>query len=205
MMDVETLIACGIAPTQAKAFLKTLADACAVYSINTATRMAAFVAQCAHESQNFTMLEECLYYRTPERVREVYKSTVHSLDQAAGLCRAPEKLANVVYANRNGNGDVASGDGWKYRGRGLIHLTGRANYAKASVNPGANYETHPEIVSTPSHACLTAAWFWATNGCNVLADASNIDAITRVINGEAMAGKNERRENFREALVAFRK
>lgn len=203
LLTVSTLIAAGIAPTQAKAFADPLAAACALYAIDSPVRLAAFVAQCAHESRGFTRLEEDLFYRTPERIRALWPTRVPSLEDAARLCRNPQALANRVYAGRGGNGDEASGDGWAFRGRGLIQLTLRDNYRAASVNPGANYEHHPELVATPAHACLTAAWYWAEHGGNVLADGSQIDAITRVINGPAMAGAMERRELFREALRAF--
>lgn len=198
------LVAAGIAPTQAKAFAEPLTAACALHDITTPGRIAAFVAQIAHESANFTALEESLYYRTPERIRTMWPTRVTSMQQAATLARNPQALANLVYANRNGNGDVASGDGWRYRGRGLIQLTGRGNYRAATQTRTRDYEANPELVATPQDACLTAAWYWAEHGCNAMADASNLDAITRIINGPAMAGKEDRRENYREALVAFR-
>lgn len=202
-ITVPQLIAAGIAPTQAKAFAEPLTAACALHDITTPARIAAFVAQIAHESANFTALEESLYYRTPERIRAMWPTRVPTLRDAAVLARNPQALANVVYADRNGNGNPASGDGWRYRGRGLIQLTGRANYRAATQSRTRDYEANPELVATPQDACLTAAWYWAQHGCNTLADASNIDAITRVINGAAMAGREDRRENYREALVAF--
>jgi len=202
-MDVARLIAAGIAPTQARTFVAPLSVACQKFGITSPVRQAAFVAQCSHESTAFTRLEESLYYRTPERIRQMWPSRVPSLAEAAKLCKNPKALANHVYAGRNGNGDEASGDGFAYRGRGLIQLTGRANYRAATQSPARDYEARPELVATPEDACLTAAWFWASHGCNQLADTSQIDAITRVINGNAMAGATERRELFREALEAF--
>lgn len=203
MITPTQLIAAGIAPTQAKLFSDPLSAACALYDISTPVRIAAFVAQCAHESTSFTALEEGLYYRTPERIRAIWPSRVPSLADATTLARNPQGLANRVYAGRNGNGDTASGDGWRYRGRGLIQLTGRANYAIAAAALGRPYVEQPDLVAQPSDACLTAAHYWTTHGCNALADSSQIDAITRVINGSAMAGAAERRELFREALLAF--
>ena len=200
--SVAYLIAAGIAPTQAKLFAGPLAAACALHGIDTPVRVAAFVAQCAHESTNFTALEEGLYYRTPERIRAIWPTRVPSLQLASTLARNPQGLANWVYAGRNGNGDEASGDGWRYRGRGLIQITGRANYREATQAASRDYEAHPELAAEPSDACMIAAWYWARHGCNVLADASNLDAITRIINGPAMAGAADRRERFREALAA---
>jgi len=199
----QHLIGAGIAPTQAKQFAEPLSAACAEYHINTPVRAAAFVAQCAHESLNFTRLEEGLWYRTPERIRAIWPARVPSLADAARLVGQPQALANRVYASRNGNGDESSGDGWRFRGRGLIQLTGRANYRKATRTPARDYEAHPELLTQPADACMTAAWFWASTGCNDLADGSQIDAITRTINGPALAGAADRRENFREALAAL--
>lgn len=201
MITVAKLIACGIEPTQARLFAEPLFTACERHQINTRVRVAAFVAQCAHESQLFTKLEESLYYRDAERIKRFF-SNVTSLAIAQRLVRNPQALANVAYANRIGNGNEASGDGWKFRGRGLIQLTGRANYRDASVSACRSYVDHPDLVAQPLDACETAAWFWEHNGLNVLADASNTDAITRKIN-PAMLGYMERRELFREALEAM--
>jgi putative chitinase len=203
MITVAQLVAAGIAPTQARLFADPLSAACQAHGINTPARIAAFVAQCAHESAGFTALEESLYYRTPERIRAMWPTRVPSLADAAALCRNPQALANRVYAGRNGNGDPASGDGWRYRGRGLIQITGRANYRAVTTSATRDYEARPELLAQPLDACLTAAAWWAARGLNALADGSQIDAITRAVNGPAMAGAADRRENYREALVAF--
>jgi len=203
MISVTTLIAAGINPTPARAFADALSEACSHFDIKTPVRQAAFVAQCAHESEGFTRLEESLYYTTPERIRAMWPARVPSLADAATLCRKPEALANRVYANRNGNGDESSGDGWRYRGRGLIQLTGRANYLAAECAIGTAYKSTPDLVALPQHAAMTAAWFFSAAGCNSLADASNIDGITRQINGPAMAGAGDRRQRFDEAVRAF--
>jgi len=196
-ITVAQLIGAGIAPTQAKAFVDALNQVLPLFNINTAPRIAAFIAQCAHESTNFTALEESLYYRTPERIRAMWPTRVPNLALAATLCRNPVVLANKVYSDRLGNGNEASGDGWKYRGRGLLQITGRGNYREAG------FEAIPEDVAKPYGAVMTACKFWSRNNLNALADSSNIDAVTRVINGPAMVGKVERRENFREALAAM--
>jgi len=202
-IDVAALVAAGIAPTQARQFEAALNDTFARFSIDTPLRRAAFVAQCAHESALFTTLEESLYYRKPERICAVFKSKVPTLDSAQALACNPQLLANRVYANRNGNHDEASGDGWRYRGRGLIQLTGRANYARAAADLARDYVAEPDLVLQPLDACLTAGWFWNAGKLNALADAKRIDDITRAVNGPAMAGAKERRELFEAALAAF--
>ena len=203
MIQVASLVAAGIGPTQARLFEAPLVAACARFDIDTPLRQAAFVAQCAHESQLFTALEEGLYYRSAERIRAIFRGSVPTLAVAQGLVGNPKALANHVYANRNGNRDEASGDGWRYRGRGLIQLTGRTNYARAAGELGRPYVDQPDLVLEPADACLTAAWFWNAGKLNALADASRIDAITRAINGNAMAGADERRHLFEAALAAF--
>lgn len=203
MLTVATLIAAGLPPTQARDFAEPLFTACQKFNINTPVRVAAFIAQCAHESANFSRLEENLFYTTPERIRQIWPTRVASLGDAARLVRSPQALANRVYAARNGNGSEASGEGWRYRGRGLIQLTGRANYAAAAEALGAPLLEQPELVARPAYAALTAAWFFAAAGCNALADASNIEAITRAINGPALAGLADRRQRFDEAVRAF--
>lgn len=203
-MNVAQLVSCGIHPTQAKVFALPLREFCSRFDIVTPARQAAFIAQCGHESLNFTRLEESLYYRTPERIREMWPTRVPSLADATKLCKNPQALANTVYSNRLGNGGFSSNDGWNYRGRGLIQLTGRANYRDAGQALGQDYVRYPSLVANPADAVLVAAWFWHTNKLNILADASNIDAITRVVNGPAMAGKIDRRQRFEEALDAFR-
>lgn len=200
---IADLIAAGIPPTQARLFADPIERAFARFGINTQARKAAFVAQAAHESANFTRLEESLYYRTPERIRAMWPNRVPNLADATKLCRNPEALANRVYANRLGNGDESSGDGWLYRGRGLFQLTGRANYMAAGEALGAPYKAQPELVAHPEHAAMTAGWYWAASGLNDLADSAQIDAITRRINGPAMVAADERRSLFDEALRAF--
>lgn len=203
MIELAQLIAAGIAPTQARLFLEPLRAAFARFQIDTRPRIAAFIAQAAHESANFTRLEELLYYRTPERLLTVWPRRFAGLGDAAHFIRNPRALANRVYANRLGNGDEASGDGWRYRGRGIFQLTGRANYLAAGVALGQDYKTHPELVALPTDAALTAGWYWASTHLNELADSAQIDAITERINGPAMLGQVERRSNFDEALRAF--
>ena len=203
MIDVASLVAAGIGPTQARLFEAPLRAVCERFGIDTPARRAAFVAQCAHESALFTRLEEGLYYRTAERICAIFRGTLPDPASAAGLACNPKALANRVYANRNGNRDEASGDGWRYRGRGLIQLTGRSNYARAAQALGRDYVGEPDRVLDPFDACLTAGWFWDSAKLNALADAGRIDDVTRAINGRAMAGARERRELYARALAAF--
>lgn len=197
------LIAAGVSPTQARAFADPIKQAFAAFHIDTAGRQAAFLAQAIHESAGFSRLEEDLYYRTPERIRAIWPQRVTSLADAATLCRNPQTLANRVYANRLGNGDEASGDGWKFRGRGIFQLTGRANYMAAGDSLGQPYKELPQLVAEPLHAAMTAGWYWAAAGCNAMADGAQIDAITRAINGPAMVAADERRSLYDEALRAL--
>lgn len=200
MLGLDQLIGCGIGPTQARMFLDPLRRAFQRFDIDTPARMAGFIAQASHESAAFTRLEENLRYSRPERIMAVFPSTVRSIADAVPLINNPQALAAKVYAGRLGNGDEASQDGWKYRGRGLFQLTGRTNYMAAGDALGADLKGHPERVAEPEGAAMTAAWFWATAGCNDLADTSQIDAITRKINGRAMLGAAERRSHFDHAL-----
>ena len=203
MITLAQLIACGILPSQARQFVDPLNAACDRFDIMTPVRQAAFVAQAMHESAGFTHLEEILWYSTPQRIRSLWPSRVPSEAEATALCCAPEDLANRVYAARMGNGDTASGDGWKYRGRGLFQLTGRNNYSDAATELGRPYIEQPELVAIPTDACMTAAWFWHCRKLNVLADASNIDAITRSINGPRMDGMVRRQQLFAQCAGGF--
>lgn len=155
-------------------------------------RMAAFVGQCAVESGGFRLLSENLSYSAP-RLCQVWPSRFPTLAAAAPCAHNPETLANRVYANRLGNGDEASGDGWLFRGRGLIQLTGRANYARFAASVGLAVEAAADHAATRSGAAETAVWFWTDKGLNALADAWALDDITRRINGGLTAAEERRR------------
>lgn len=203
MLTLAHLIAAGIAPTQARQFVEPLAIACSRFDIDTPARIAGFVAQCRVESAGFTVLEENLRYRTPEVLDRTFRSVVGLEDAAALIQAGPKAIANRVYANRLGNGNEASGDGWMYRGRGLKQLTGRTNYADASSALERPYLRHPDLVATPLDACLTAAWFWHSIGGNLLADSSQWDALTRAVNGPGMLQADLRRQYAEEGIRAF--
>lgn len=203
MITVANLVAAGIDPTQARQYVAPLSAACARFGINTPARIAGFVAQCRVESAGFTALEEGLFYRDPSRIMRIWPTRVTTMEQAQHLARNPKGLANVVYANRLGNGDTASGDGWRFRGRGLKQLTGKSNYIDAATGLDRPYVTSPELVALPEDACMTAAWFWHTNKCNILADSAQWDAITRAVNGPGMLKKEDRRQFSEEAVSVF--
>lgn len=204
MITVATLIAAGIGPTQARQFAEPLAAACRRFDITTPPRVAGFIAQCRVESSGFTQLEEGLSYRSPERIWDVFRRLrPRGMSGLALLVRNPQGLANAAYAGVNGNGDEASGDGWRYRGRGLKQLTGRANYADAAEALGRPYLERPDLVAQPEDACLTAAWYWHTAKCNILADSAQWDAITRAVNGPGMLQADARRQFAEEAIGVF--
>lgn len=203
IVTIASLIAAGIAPTQARLFADPLAAACARFAINTPARIAGFIAQCRVESAGFTRLEEGLYYTTADRIRQVWPTRVPSMAEAAKLTRNPQALANRVYSGRMGNGPEDSGDGWRFRGRGLKQLTGKANYTDAADGLARPYVTNPDLVALPDDACMTAAWYWHNAKCNILADSAQWDAITRAVNGPAMLQAADRRQFSEEAVAVF--
>lgn len=203
LLTLPALIAAGINPTTARVFVQPLNDVCAAYAIDTPRRLAAFIGQCSHESAGFTRLEENLYYTTPERLVQVFRTRFRGIEDARPYLRSPKALANRVYAGINGNGDEASGDGWRYRGRGLIGNTGAGNYGRVQEQTGLPVLTSPELLAEPLAATQAAAAYWVANGLNQLADVWNLDAITRGINGRAMAGAQDRRDRCERAMEAL--
>lgn len=202
MLTLAQLIATGVTPAVARVFLPHLAEAFKRFDIDTPRRIAAFIGQCSHESSAFTRLEENLYYTDPTRIAKMF-SALRQVEQARAYARNPKALANVVYAGRNGNGNVESGDGWIFRGRGLIQITGRGNYRDAAAGTGLPCLSAPEIVADHAAAAMTAAWYWKAHGLNALADLWQIDGITRGINGAAMAGRADRVERCNRAMDAL--
>ena len=201
MITVTALIAADVAPALARTFAEPLAIACERFGITTRARVAGFLAQCVTESAHFAALEEGLYYRSADRIRAVFvRLRGRDLNDLTKLARNPRGLANAAYAHVNGNGDEASGDGWRYRGRGLFQLTGRGNYADASAGLARPYVEAPELVALPPDACLTAAWYWHNVHGNQLADSAQWDAITRAVNGPGMMKRAERRSLTDELL-----
>ena len=152
------------------------------YQINTPLREAHFLAQVAHESGGFKFVVENLNY-SAKALYGVFRKYFPTLEAATAYARQQEKIANKVYANRIGNGDQASGDGWNYRGRGLIQLTGKANYKSFSNSAGVDAVTKPEIVATPEYALASACWFWQSRKINQYADDDDIHMVTKRVNG----------------------
>lgn len=160
------------------------------YDVNTPARMASFLAQTGHESAQFSRLEENLRYRSAKRLMQVWPKRFPSEKAAGPYVDNPEKLANCVYARRLGNGDASSGDGYRYRGRGILQITGRSNYAAVGQALGLELIENPDLLLQPEHAAMSAAWFWDSRGLNALADDRTDDddledftRITRLING----------------------
>ena len=150
------------------------------YEINTIKRQAHFLGQCGHESNWFNILEENLNY-SAQGLMSIWGSRFPTLEIAQQYARQPEKIANKVYGGRMGN--LEDGDGWKYRGRGIIQLTGRENYRNTGRALGVDLEGFPELALVPLYACLAAGHYWAKRGLNELADKDDYKEITRRING----------------------
>ena len=168
------------------------------WGISTVRQRAGFIGQCAHESGNFKKLEEGLSY-SAERLMKIWPKRFPTLEIAQKYARNPRGLANNVYANRMGNRDEASGDGWRFRGSGWVQLTGHANFFHAGKALGVDFVKEPDLVRTPKYAALTAGWYWATHGCNPLAEAGDWTALTKRINGGTV-GLEDRVKHIREAI-----
>lgn len=159
------------------------AAACERFGINTPKRLAAFCAQVAHESGGRTRFVENLQY-TAGRLMEVWPRKFKTRAMAVEYQRrGAEAIANKVYAFVNGNGNEASGDGWRYRGRGDFQLTGLGNYRAAEEATGLPLVSNPDLAAEPKNSAIIAAWFWNSNGLNTFADEGNIMEISRKING----------------------
>lgn len=153
------------------------------YQINTKLRLCHFLAQIIHESGHLKYNQENLNY-SAKALRSVFGKYFPTDALAEQYARKPEKIANRVYANRMGNGDEASGDGWKYKGAGLIQLTGKTNYTKCSEFLGIDLVNDPSLVYNSPEICVkTACWYWSVNNLNKYADVDDIKTITKRING----------------------
>jgi len=167
------------------------------YEINTVNRAAGFLAQCGHESNGFTVLKENLNY-SAEGLNKIFHKYFPTVADAQPYARNPEKIANKVYANRMGNGDEASGDGYKFRGRGAIQLTGRDNYTKFGASIGLDPEACVEDMETLDGGLESAMWFWKTNGLNEICDTDDIVKMTKRVNGGTI-GLEERKAHYEKA------
>ena len=179
-------------------WLEALNEILPEYEINTAKRVAAFVAQCAHESGGFKFLKENLNYKA-ESLLKVFPKYFKTLDEANKYAKQPEKIANKIYGNRMGNGDEASGDGFRYCGRGLIQLTGKDNYTWFAASLEIPVEEAAEYLQTFEGAVQSACWFWETNNLNQWADKGDIITLTKKINGGTI-GLEDRIKHYNHAL-----
>jgi putative chitinase len=174
------------------------------YGIDTPQRVAAFIAQCAHESGNFTALHENLNYRAASlrKVFPKYFPTDALAEQYASLPNKAEAIANRIYANRMGNGPEESGDGYRYCGRGLIQLTGKNNYSNFADSIKTPVEETSAYLETFEGAVQSACWFWETNNLNQYADNNDILTMTKRINGGTI-GLADRTNHYQHALHVF--
>jgi len=181
--------------------LKLLADK---YGINTPLRLSHFLAQTAHESGGYRAIEENLNYSADGLNKIFPKYFKNAGRDAQAYHRQPEKIANIVYASRMGNGDTASGDGYKFRGRGVIQLTGRSNYTNFAKDMGIQLEEAVSYLATPQGAVESGAWFWNKNGLNALADKDDVTAVTKKINGGTIGLEDRKKhtEDFKKILKA---
>lgn len=180
---------------------KALSQLLPDYEINTAQRIAAFVAQCSHESGGFTALKENLNYRwqTLRKLFPKYFPTDELAQEYANKPNKQEAIANRIYASRMGNGDEASGDGYRFCGRGLIQLTGKSNYTWFAASLGITVEEAVEYLQTFEGAAQSACWFWETNKLNEWADKGDILTLTKRINGGTI-GLEDRIKHYEHAL-----
>ena len=199
MIEASTLRSIGVSSKNADKYLPWLNMTMLKYDINTPVRQAMFLSQIAHESGNFRAVQENLNYSV-NGLRSVFGKYFPDDEIAAQYARQPERIANRVYANRMGNGEESSGDGWKYRGRGLIQLTGKNNYTSFSLAADNNALLEPDLVAEPELAVESGGWFWGTNNLNRLADTGDVRVVTKRING-GYNGLTDRSAKFGKLMI----
>ena len=197
MVNSEQLKKLHIGPEWVDALNETFGR----FNISTKRQQAAFIGQCGHECGNFKVLQENLNYRAATLMKLWPKRfpTLEVANQYAGNQKA---IANKVYCDRMGNRDEASGDGFRFRGRGCIQLTGHSMYFHAGKALGADFVKEPDLVATPKYAALTAGWFWSTHNCNNLAEAADWTGLTKKINGGTI-GLDDRIKHTNEAFAVL--
>ena len=168
------------------------------FEINTPLRLAHFLAQCGHESGGFKITQENLNY-SADGLCKIFGSHFHGIEDANNYARQPELIANRIYCNRMGNGDEASGDGYRYCGRGLIQLTGKSNYQAFAASIETPIEDIPAYLATFEGAAQSACWFWEQNNLNRFADANDVKGLTKAING-GFIGLEDRQQHTEHAL-----
>jgi len=200
-------------------WLEVIKNTCEEFEINTPERIASFLAQTAHESAGYTMLEENLNYSDvtmaavwPNRFAVIDPATKKPKKDEKGknipnafakaLHRKPELIANAVYSNRMGNGTIESGEGWKHRGMGLKQLTGKDNHKRCGDALGADFVTSPELLLDPKWAALSAGWFWSANKLDIFADNDDLEGQTKKING-GLIGIDDRKKRYKDCLASM--
>ncbi|CAE6859640.1 hypothetical protein R69746_07750 [Paraburkholderia aspalathi] len=177
---------CGASPARAAQWLQPLQAACDKFAINTPLRVAAFLAQIGVESARLSAVSENLNYSAVGLLTEFSK--YFDEVEAQQYANKPPMIANRVYANRSGNGDEASGDGWTFRGRACLQITGRTNYTLCAIGVDLDLLNHPELLEQPANAATASAWYWFNRNLNALADAGNFLGLSKAINlGSATA------------------
>jgi putative chitinase len=204
-VDVETFAqAAQIRRERADHWFPFVSAAMQEFDINTPQRIAAFIAQTAHETGGYSRWVENLNYSTPERIYAVFRSRFDSVDDARNYVRSPMRLANRVYANRGGNAGEETGDGYRYRGRGLIQITFFDGYLRCGSGLQLNLMGNPELLEEEEYAARSAGWWWLTHDLNEYADAGEIDAISGIINrgspNKVALGEKERKFVFIKAM-----
>jgi len=179
-------------------WVDALNETFARFNILSPVQQASFIGQCGHECGNFKVLEENLNYRA-ETLMKLWAKRFPTIEIANEYARNPKKIANKVYASRMGNRDESSGDGFRFRGRGCIQLTGHANYFHAGKACGEDFVMNPDLVATPKYAAMTAGWFWNTHKLNQYADARDYVTMTKKINGGTI-GLADRQKHIAHAL-----
>ena len=200
--SVDQLTQCVSRNPKPADLFQALSDVLPKYQITSINRVASFLAQCGHESLDFTVLQENLNY-SAERLNQVFPRYFPTVEAAQPYNRQPEKIANKVYGGRMGNGPEASGDGYKYRGRGAIQLTGHDNYQAFANTLGKSIDDTVAYCGTLPGAVESACWFWQQRGLNALADASDIVNLTKRING-GLNGLDDRQARFAKALTVLK-
>jgi putative chitinase len=170
------------------------------FDINTPQRISMFLAQIGHESGGLTKLHENLNYKAA-RLTQIFPKYFKDVDPD-DYASNPEAIANRVYCSRMGNGDEHSGDGYRFRGRGAIQLTGRSNYTACGTDLEVDLIENPDWLETPEGAIMSAAWFWDQRDLNDYADKGDVLTVTKKINGGTI-GLDERKELYEEALKIF--
>ena len=182
-------------------WVDALNETFARFNINSNNQKAMFIGQCSHECGNFRILEENLNYRAATLMK-LWPRRFSTLEKANEYSGNAKKIANSVYSLRMGNRDETSGDGYRFRGRGCIQLTGHSNYFHAGKALGVDFVMEPDLVATPKFAALTAGWFWSTHNCNAPADALDFTKVTRIINGGTI-GLDDRIKHTQQALAVL--